>query len=454
MAIEEKVNHNSLVLEKLSFGTHLCYLYDNKSDLLDILVPFFKLGLENNESCLWVISKDLNKKEVMESLRKEVKNLDSYLSKGQLKLFENDEWYRDSGAFVAKDVINEWLKHLNNALKKGFKGLRLTGDIGLLDMKELESFIEYEIQVNSIFEIEKIVAVCSYKVGNYNKFQLLDIASSHQFVLTKTLGDLKIITNASRSLAIRENEIIKGKLQKLQNIENLGLLSQGLFHDFKNFLAIIKGNAELAQMNLESGENLSRFLQEICDSVTNATEIIQEISKYGVSSGTKKKTSDVNKIITRLMELLRHTLGSNITVEQDLSSNLNEIEIDSRKLTQILINLVLNARDAMPEGGTITIKTKNHLIAKNLELDRFSLKGGKYVTISIKDTGIGMDKEIQKRLFDPFFTTKGSEDGTGLGLPMVEHYILQSNGAITVKSQPHKGSCFTIYLPASKKYKT
>jgi len=451
MAIEKKVNHSSLILEKLLFGNHFCYLYDNKSDLLDVLVPYFKLGLENNESCLWVISKDLSKKEVMESLRKEVKNLDSYFNKGQLKLFENDEWYRDSDAFIAKDVINEWLKHLNNALKKGFKGLRLTGDIRLLDMKELESFIEYEIQVNSIFELEKIIAVCTYKVGLYNKFQLLDIASSHQFVLTKTLGDLKIINNASRNLAIKNTEIIKGKLQKLQNIENLGLLSQGLIHDFNNFLAIIKGNAELAQMNLESGEKVSRFLQEIRDSVNNASEIIQEISKFGVSKSTNKKTTDVNKNITRLMELLRHTLGSNIMIEQDLSSNLNKIEIDSRILTQILINLFLNARDAMSEGGTITIKTKNHLIANNLELDRFSLKAGKCIAISIKDTGIGMDEEIQKRIFDPFFTTKSSEDGTGLGLPMVEHYLQQSNGAVTVKSQPHEGSRFTIYLPVSEK---
>ncbi len=451
MGIEEKVNPNSQILEKLSHGSHFCYLYDNKSDLLDVLVPFFKLGLENNEYCIWVISEDLSKKEVMESLRKEVKNLDSYLSKSQLKLFEYNEWYKNSGVFIAKDVINGWLKHLDNALKKGFKGLRLTGDVKLLDIKELESFVEYEIQVNSVFETEKIISICTYPVGIYNKFQLLDIASSHQFVLTKTLGDLKIINNASRTLAIRENKIIKGRLQKLQNIENFGLLSQGLIHDFNKFLTIIKGNAELAQMNLESGENLSQFLQEIRDSVTNASEIVREISKFGVSNGTKKKTTDVNKVITRLLELLRHTLSSNIKIQQDLSSNLSKIEIDSRKLEQILINLVLNARDAMPEGGTITIKTKNHLMAKNLELEKFSLKAGKYITISIKDTGIGMDKHIQKRLFDPFFTTKGSENGTGLGLPMVEHYIIESNGAITVKSQPHEGSRFTIYLPASEK---
>ncbi len=441
----------SQILEKLSHGSHFCYLYDNKSDLLDVLVPFFKLGLENNEYCIWVISEDLSKKEVMESLRKEVKNLDSYLSKSQLKLFEYNEWYKNSGVFIAKDVINGWLKHLDNALKKGFKGLRLTGDVKLLDIKELESFVEYEIQVNSVFETEKIISICTYPVGIYNKFQLLDIASSHQFVLTKTLGDLKIINNASRTLAIRENKIIKGRLQKLQNIENFGLLSQGLIHDFNKFLTIIKGNAELAQMNLESGENLSQFLQEIRDSVTNASEIVREISKFGVSNGTKKKTTDVNKVITRLLELLRHTLSSNIKIQQDLSSNLSKIEIDSRKLEQILINLVLNARDAMPEGGTITIKTKNHLMAKNLELEKFSLKAGKYITISIKDTGIGMDKHIQKRLFDPFFTTKGSENGTGLGLPMVEHYIIESNGTITVKSQPHEGSRFTIYLPASEK---
>ncbi|HEC37417.1 MAG TPA: hypothetical protein ENI29_04215 [bacterium] len=451
MAIEEKVNHNSLVLERLSFGTHFCYLYDNKSDLLDVLVSFFKSGLENNECCIWVISVDLSKKEVVESLRKEVKNLDSYLSKNQLNLFEYDEWYKESSTFIAKDVINGWLKNLKDALKKGFKGLRITGDVKLLDMEELESFVEYEIQMNSVFETEKIIAICTYPVGIYNKFQLLDIASSHQFVLTKTSGDLKIINNASRNLAIKETEIIKDRLQKLQNLENLGLLSQGLIHDFNNFLAIIKGNAELAQINLESGENISRFLQEICDSVTNASEIIREISEFGVSNGTKKKTTDVNKSITRLMELLRPTLSSNIKIEKDLSSSLNKIEINSRKLAQILINLVQNARDAMPDGGTITIKTKNHLIANNLELERFSLKAGKYITISIKDTGIGMDKEIQKRLFDPFFTTKGSENGTGLGLPMVEHYIIESNGAITVKSQLYEGSRFTIYLPASEK---
>ena len=454
MVIEEKIKPNSQILENLSFGTHFCYLYNNKSDLLDVLVPFFKLGLENNESCIWVISEDLSKKEVTESLRKEVKNLDSYLSKNQLKLFEYDEWYKNSGFFNASEVIKGWLKHLNKALKEGFKGLRITGDVKLLDMKELESFVEYEIQLNSVLETEKIVCNCTYPISIYNKFQLLDIASSHQFVLTKTSGDLKIINNASRRLAIRENELIKGRLQKLQDIENLGLLSHGLIHDFKNFLGIIKGNAELAQMNLESGVKISHFLQEIRDSVTNALEVVQEISKFGVSDGTKKKTTDVNKIIARLMKLLSHILSSKIKIELDLSSSLSKIEIDSRKLEQIIINLVLNARDAMPEGGTITIKTKNHLIAKNLELEKFSLKVGKYITISIKDTGIGMDKEIQKRLFDPLFTTKSSEKGTGLGLSMVEHYLTQSNGAITVKSQPHEGSRFTIYLPASEKLKT
>jgi len=181
------------VIDNIKWGTHLCLFYRTKEDLIDILVPYFRAGLENNESCIWVTSGPLELKDAEEALKKKEKKLNDYIKKGQIEILDFSQWYTKTGKFDADRVFQSWITKEKEALKKGFSGLRVAGDTSWLEKKECSDFAEYEQRVDNGIDKYKIKVVCTYSLDKCEASDIIDVVSNHQAVLIRQEGQWKTI---------------------------------------------------------------------------------------------------------------------------------------------------------------------------------------------------------------------------------------------------------------------
>ncbi|MBI2472168.1 MAG: response regulator, partial [Planctomycetes bacterium] len=247
-----------------------------------------------------------------------------------------------------------------------------------------------------------------------------------------------------------EQNTLREHLYHLQKLESVGTLAGGIAHDFNNILAIIIGYGNLLEKSLRK-DNPSRFyIQNILKSAERATNLVQGLLTFSRRQGSCQKPVSIRSILLPVTNLLSRLIGENIVLDIVPVNKDCVVMVDCGQMEQVLINLATNARDAMPRGGTLTITTEV------IELDDAFIRVhgygemGKYVLISVKDTGMGMDKETRQRIFEPFFTTKEVGKGTGLGLSIAYGIIKQHGGYINVESKPGKGATFRIYLPLIK----
>ena len=221
------------IIEDVPWGTHFCQFYQTTEDLIDILVPYFKTGLENNEFCMWVTSQPLEVEEAKEALRKVVPDIDVYLKKGQLEIISYSHWYVKEGAFDSDRVLNGWVEKLNKALANGYDGLRLTGNTFWLEKEDWNDFIDYEKEVDRVLGNYQMIALCTYNLDRCNATEIIDVVINHQFALIKKNGKWEQIESSKRKEA--EKTAISQSLQRkkaedtlLQAYENLQLQSEEL----------------------------------------------------------------------------------------------------------------------------------------------------------------------------------------------------------------------------------
>ncbi|HEX2916285.1 MAG TPA: PAS domain S-box protein [Chloroflexia bacterium] len=238
------------------------------------------------------------------------------------------------------------------------------------------------------------------------------------------------------------------ELRQSQKMEALGTLAGGVAHDFNNLLTAILGNAELALFSLHEDDPLRVELEEIKSNVDRASKLTRQLLAFSRRQPTDCKLLDLNEVVSGLEKLLRRLIREDVELYTHLSPDTGQIMADHGQLEQVLVNLAINARDAMPEGGKLTIETSNiELDAAYIQTHLPSTEPGKYVLLSVSDTGEGIPPEIRSRIFEPFFTTKGSDRGTGLGLSTVYGIVKQNRGYIEVYSEVGLGTTFKIYLP-------
>ncbi|MBN2328106.1 MAG: response regulator [Candidatus Omnitrophica bacterium] len=228
----------------------------------------------------------------------------------------------------------------------------------------------------------------------------------------------------------------------------MGKLAGGVAHDFNNLLTVIQGYSEMALECCQPEETIHHYLEEIKKAASRAESITRQMLAFSRRQIIQPQVLDVNSIILNLGKMLNRLIGENIEMRTLLNKKLNPVKVDPNQLEQVIINLAINARDAMPHGGTITLETRNAVIHDQYAQQHIGVSPGEYVLLSISDTGCGMDKDTQTHIFEPFYTTKGKGEGTGLGLPMVYGIVKQNKGNITVYSEVGKGSVFNIYFPA------
>jgi len=247
---------------------------------------------------------------------------------------------------------------------------------------------------------------------------------------------------------MNERRRLEKQLQQAQKLEAVGTLASGIAHDFKNLLAAIQGSTELLMLGKGDGDQDYTELNMIFDASQRGVEIVQQMLSLGRKHQSQKKRIDLNQQISQVYNLVKSGLSREYLVTLKLSETLPFVDADSGQIGQVIMNLVNNARDAMPEGGKIVIQTTDVTLTPEYCKSHLGVVPGAFVRFSVADNGQGMDSETLEQIFDPFFTTKRADKGTGLGLAMVYSIIQDHGGLITCKSVPGQGTRFDIFLPA------
>jgi len=235
-------------------------------------------------------------------------------------------------------------------------------------------------------------------------------------------------------------------LQQVQKMEAIGQLSGGIAHDFNNLLTVITGNLELMEMRLEDKE-LRDLLGEAQEAADLGAKLTQRLLAFARRSQLEPQIVDLNELTVGLTDLLQRTLGSTVILSSTLSSDLWPVMVDPSQLESAIVNLAVNARDAMPDGGKLALETRNTSVTENYVAAEIGVHSGDYVMMSVTDTGHGMPDDVRQRALEPFFTTKEVGRGTGLGLSMVYGLAKQSDGHLTIYSEVGIGSTINLYLP-------
>ena len=255
---------------------------------------------------------------------------------------------------------------------------------------------------------------------------------------------------ADRKRAEEEKETLQVQLIQAQKMEAIGTLAGGIAHDFSNCLQAISSYVELTKFEKARDSQVLNYLSKILNIINNANNLTKQLLTVSRKIKSKLKPTNLNDQILQVQTLLERTIPKMIKVELDLEKDLKIIHADSGQIEQVFLNLALNASHAMPDGGKITIKTRNFVLDEDVHTTHWGTDRGEYVSLKISDTGHGIEKDVQHRMFEPFFTTKAPGQGTGLGLAMVYGIVKNHHGHIECNSEPGGGTHFNIYFPVSK----
>jgi PAS domain S-box-containing protein len=236
------------------------------------------------------------------------------------------------------------------------------------------------------------------------------------------------------------------QVERAQRLESLGTLASGIAHDFNNILTAIRLNVDEALEEAESSPRIREALSLVADASARGGELVRQILAFSSRQPRKREQVRLERVIARALGLLRTSLPPLVTVRTNFAEEAPEVLADATEVHQVVMNLVTNAAQAMPDGGTIRVSTDR----VRVESPHDSLKPGVYARLTVADTGLGMDAETQRQIFDPFFTTKEPGKGSGLGLAVVLGILQRHEGAITVQSSPGAGSTFEAYFPAAR----
>jgi two-component system, cell cycle sensor histidine kinase and response regulator CckA len=246
---------------------------------------------------------------------------------------------------------------------------------------------------------------------------------------------------------VTQRKQMEAKFLQAQKLESIGRLAGGMAHDFNNLMTIIGGTAELAAADLPAGSALAGELAVIRDAVARGSDLTRHLLAFSRRQVLRPEIADLNRVLADLEPMLRRLIGADVELVVRLAPDLGAVRVDSGQMGQVLMNLAVNARDAMPQGGRLVVETANVELDEDYAEARPGVEPGPHVLLAVSDTGVGMDAATSAQVFEPFFTTKAPGVGTGLGLSTVYGIVRQSGGHIGVYSEPGHGTVFRIFLP-------
>ncbi len=300
-------------------------------------------------------------------------------------------------------------------------------------------------------ELDRLAEDCR-RTGNLNGVEVQWKRKDGRVIIVRLSGCAASNTDEPEEVLeliaedITDRRQLEEQLRQAQKMDAVGRLAGGVAHDFNNLLMVINGYTEVLLEQLEPGSAMHHKVQSIQQAADRAATLTRQLLAFSRKQLLELKVVDVNTVVGDMERLLRPLIGENIELVTRLSTETGHTRADASQLEQVIMNLVVNAKDAMPEGGKLTLQSSDVTVRPDLNEPRF-IQPGRYAVISVSDTGHGMDKETQSRIFEPFFTTKEKGKGTGLGLSTVYGIVKQSNGYVFAQSEPGVGTTFHVYLP-------
>lgn len=387
-----------------------------------------------------------------------LKNLSVELKNKKADLLASEQKYRS-----LVESLNEWIWETNvnhrfsycsQAGEKitGFPQAKMLGRKYLVLSKECEdeavfSHIEQHFRERTPFtNIERKIVCADGQLKHLIASGIPQFDSDEKFI-----GFRGVDRDVTALVAAREaHEQLEMKLQHSQKMESIGRLAGGVAHDFNNILSAIIGYTEVILHRLDRGDKCYRYVTEIRNSGERAASLTKQLLAFSRKQARTPEILDLAKEARALEDMLGRLVGEQIDLQIEIEGAIWPVMMDKSQLEQVIVNLAVNAKDAMPQGGALRIRLKNCLAGCRCRQNtRLDLPDGDYVLLTVSDTGYGMSEEVQRNIFDPFFTTKEKDKGTGLGLSMVYGIITQNSGDIWVESEVGKGSSFNILLPRS-----
>lgn len=379
--------------------------------------------------------------------------------KAERALKESEEKYR-----LAFENISEVISIIDRELKikdvspsvermLGWKREELVGR----SIYEVLKILPEEYLQKALEEIKQILAGGRISASRYEFFtkdgekRVGEISGSPWVVKGEVQGVLCVARDVTeRDRMEKEAQALREQLYRAQRLESIGRLAAGVAHDFNNMLGVMMGFTELLMREFPRDDRRREKLQKVIEAGERGKHIIRQLLAFGRKQTLEPKVLDLNELIKNLTKMLHRLIGEDILMEMRLKEGISHVYVDPVQMEQVILNIVINARDAMPNGGTLTIETSEVTLDEHYASLHQGVTPGRYILLAISDTGHGMDKEVLSRIFEPFFTTKERGKGTGLGLSTVYGILKQSGGNIWAYSEPGKGSTFKIYLPVSK----
>jgi len=322
-------------------------------------------------------------------------------------------------------------------------GVRIDQGMGLADMLPPETLLELYTYWARLYDR----ALGGERFSTEQQYDIQGRTHYYIVSLYPIITDGSVSGVAIFSQDITERKLLEEQFLQAQKMESVGRLAGGVAHDFNNLLTAIAGNAELAIEALPADHVVRADLREILNSAERATVLTRQLLAFARKQIIEPQVITLNHLIGNMDKLLRRLIGEDIDLVTLLATDLELVKADPGQIEQVVINLAINARDAMPDGGKLTIETRNVALDQDYAQQHVSVTPGYYVMLAVSDTGIGMDEETRRRIFEPFFTTKEKGRGTGLGLATCYGIVKQHGGNIWTYSEPGHGSTFKIYLP-------
>jgi C4-dicarboxylate-specific signal transduction histidine kinase len=467
------------VVGDVPWGSHFFMLYETKEDLLDTLVPYFKAGLESGELCLWVVSEPLTEAEARNALRKAVPEFEHYLADRSIEIVGGRRFYFSGNDPDLPQVIRTWAAKTDYAVTHGYAGLRVSANTAWLEGKDWKAFSDYENEVNNSISRWPMTALCTYRLAGSTAAEILDVTRTHQFAIArrnrgwevvetselkqakseiKRLHDQlerRVIERTQQLTAVNEEmrkEIIErqhaeealleaqAELARVTRAVDMGELVATIAHEVNQPLTAIVTNGNFCLRRLEGvtpnlGE-LRAAIAEIVSDGARASAVISRIRVLLMKGALRRTGLEINRIIQDVRILLRTELTrGHVSLRIDLAPDLPRVAGDQVQLQQVLINLIMNAVEAM----RLCAERPRKLLIR-------SAKSTDGVLVQVQDSGPGIEPHLADRIFEPFFTTKA--EGIGMGLA-ISHTIIESHGGHLSLASSSEGALFEFILPVT-----
>lgn len=446
------------------WGTHFCSFYESKRDLLNMLVSYFKTGLESNEFCVWVVTEPLSERDAWDGLRRALPEFEDHVSKRSIEIFEGRDWYLKGGVFDSTRVMSAWNDKLARGLDRGYAGLRGSGNTAWLQKKDWNAFSEYEQLVNDSVVGRRAMLLCTYSLESCRATELLDVVHTHQFAMAMRRGDWELIetpelkqakaeikkmndelevrvSQRTRELETANRKLTRAhaELARINRLTTMGEMTATIAHEINQPLTNIVTNARsgirLLRAPVPDVMEVGQALAEISEQGERAAAIISRISAQVKNAPAERATVDLNESIREVLALAHGELDKHqVAVRTELSATLPNIIGDRVRLQQVMLNLIMNGVEAM--AGVAND-------ARTLLIESHADPTG--VWVAVRDSGIGVAAEDGERIFEAFFTTKPR--GMGMGLAISRSIIEEHGGQLSHTRNDGQGATFRLTLP-------